>query len=65
MSDCYLVIYHFIRFEGKRVVPFRFGRPLSSGVDGEPLRLRLQGLTSPLFPRESVGLRCTALCRFG
>ncbi|MDW4526400.1 hypothetical protein R3398_08465 [Rossellomorea marisflavi] len=43
------------------IVPFRCGRPLSCGVDGEPLRLRLQGLTCPLFPRESVDLRCTAL----
>ncbi|GLI85318.1 hypothetical protein ANABIO32_30480 [Rossellomorea marisflavi] len=47
------------------VVPFRCGRPLSCGVDGEPLRLRLQGLTCPLFPRESVVLRCTALGAFG
>ncbi|MBV6684540.1 hypothetical protein KV679_12550 [Bacillus sp. JRC01] len=46
-------------------VPFRYGRPLSCGVDGEPLQLRLQGLTSPLFPREWVGLRCTALCGLG
>ena len=36
-------------------------KPISCGVDGEPLQLRLQGLTCPLFPRESVGLRCTAL----
>ncbi|KMK92918.1 hypothetical protein VL03_15305 [Rossellomorea marisflavi] len=43
-------------------VPFRCGRPLSCGVDGEPLQLRLQGLTCPLFPRESAVLRCTALC---
>ncbi|MGX1262822.1 hypothetical protein RKD55_000626 [Rossellomorea marisflavi] len=47
--------------DGGRVVPFRCGRPLSCGVDGEPLQLRLQGLTCPLFPRESAGLRCTAL----
>ncbi|WP_187427129.1 hypothetical protein [Rossellomorea marisflavi] len=46
-------------------VPFRCGRPLSCGVDGEPLQLRLQGLTCPLFPRESAVLRCTALCAFG
>ncbi|WP_372906973.1 hypothetical protein [Rossellomorea marisflavi] len=42
-------------------VPFRCSRPLSCGVDGEPLQLRLQGLTCPQFPRESVALRCTAL----
>jgi hypothetical protein len=46
-------------------VPFRCGRPLSCGVDGEPLQLRLQGLTCPLFPRESTDLRCTALGYFG
>ncbi|MEW4225473.1 hypothetical protein [Rossellomorea marisflavi] len=46
-------------------VPFRYGRPLSCGVVGEPLRLRLQGLTCPLFPRESVVLRCTALSVLG
>ncbi|VXC15200.1 hypothetical protein BACI349Y_580046 [Bacillus sp. 349Y] len=33
-------------------------------MDGEPLQLRLQGLTSPLFPRESAGLRYTALCAY-
>ncbi|MDW4526401.1 hypothetical protein R3398_08470 [Rossellomorea marisflavi] len=46
---------------GEGIFPFRCGRPLSCGVDGEPLRLRLQGLTCPLFPRESIDLRCTAL----
>ncbi|GLI85726.1 hypothetical protein ANABIO32_34750 [Rossellomorea marisflavi] len=50
---------------GEGIVPFRCGRPLSCGVDGEPLRLRLQGLTCPLFPRESADLRYTALCAFG
>ncbi|UKS67050.1 hypothetical protein [Rossellomorea marisflavi] len=50
---------------GEGVVPFRCGRPLSCEVDGEPLRLRLQGLTCPLFPRESIDLRCTALLDSG
>ena len=45
--------------------PFRCGRPLSCGVDGEPLQLRLQGLTCPLFPRESVGLHYTARFALG
>ncbi|MEW4290190.1 hypothetical protein [Rossellomorea marisflavi] len=47
--------------------PFRFaavGR-FPAGWTGEPLQLRLQGLTCPLFPRESAVLRCTALCAFG
>ncbi|MEW4223376.1 hypothetical protein [Rossellomorea marisflavi] len=42
-------------------VPFRCGRPLSCGVCGEPLRLRLQGLTLPTVPA-GVGrppLHCT------
>ncbi|WP_142245822.1 hypothetical protein [Rossellomorea marisflavi] len=31
------------------------------GACGEPLRLRLQGLTCPLFPKESADLRCNPL----
>ncbi|WP_367024975.1 hypothetical protein [Rossellomorea marisflavi] len=42
-------------------VSFRYGWPLSCGVDGEPLQLRLQGLTCPLFPRESALLHFTSL----
>ncbi len=45
-------------------VPFRCGWPLSCGVDGEPLRLRCQCLTCPLFPRESAPplLHFTVFC---
>ncbi|WP_156489335.1 hypothetical protein [Rossellomorea marisflavi] len=42
-----------------RSVPLRLTAFL--GACGEPLRLRLQGLTCPLFPKESVSLRCTSL----
>ncbi len=47
--------------DGGWVVPFRCGHPLSCGVDGEPLQLRLQGLTLPTIPA-GVGrppLHCT------
>ncbi|MDR4935113.1 hypothetical protein RGU11_01815 [Rossellomorea marisflavi] len=48
---------------GVRFVPLR---PTAfCGVVGEQLQLRLQGLTCPLFPRESVGLRCTELSGLG
>ncbi|WP_317948348.1 hypothetical protein [Rossellomorea marisflavi] len=61
MSARCLTITFLLGLEERRGAPFRCGRPLSCGVDGEPFQLRLQGLTSPLFPRESAVLRCTAL----
>ncbi|UKS65119.1 hypothetical protein [Rossellomorea marisflavi] len=47
---------------GMKSVSFRCGRLLSSGSESSLLSCASGVSSIPLFPKESVGLRCIALC---
>ena len=49
-SDCCLTIHLFIRFGGKKGVPFRYGRPLSMGRAVSRFGCACRVSPCPLFP---------------